>query len=139
MRRARGLNDDHKPKRAQLSPHRGPEELRLGCGILPAEKGRHQLIGQLLQNPSPLVSFLYSLPDFKFIVSRACFSCSEESLDFLLKLEIEGQKINLELKDESGYTPLHLAVKSVAAIKSTRPVRALLLKGADRKARNMQN
>jgi hypothetical protein len=31
---------------------------------------------------------------------------------------------------------LHLAIKSVADLKSTRPVRALLLKGASRKTKN---
>jgi ankyrin repeat protein len=41
---------------------------------------------------------------------------------------------DLNAKDQKGYTPLHLAVKSVEALKSTRPVRALLLKGADRQA-----
>jgi hypothetical protein len=34
---------------------------------------------------------------------------------------------------------LHLAVKSVEALKSTRPVRALLLKGADRNAVDNEN
>lgn len=32
--------------------------------------------------------------------------------------------------DREGYTPLHLAVRSVDAIESCRPVRALLIKGA---------
>jgi hypothetical protein len=31
-----------------------------------------------------------------------------------------------------GYTPLHLAVKSVETLKSTRPVRSLLIRGASR-------
>ena len=35
-------------------------------------------------------------------------------------------------RDCEGYTPLHLAVKSVETLKSTRPVRALLMRGADR-------
>ena len=35
-------------------------------------------------------------------------------------------------QDLKGITPLHLAVKSVELIQSTRPVRALLIKGADR-------
>lgn len=40
----------------------------------------------------------------------------------------------IECKDNQGYTPLHLAVKSVEQLKSTRPVKALLLKGANRNA-----
>jgi hypothetical protein len=40
--------------------------------------------------------------------------------------------VNLEAKEENGFTPLHLAVQSVEQLRSTRPVRALLLKGADR-------
>jgi hypothetical protein len=45
---------------------------------------------------------------------------------------------NLEVQDQAGYTPLHLAIKAVPDLKSTRPVRALLLKGASRDARNLQ-
>lgn len=45
---------------------------------------------------------------------------------------------NLEAKDHAGFTPLHLAIKAVPDLKSTRPVRALLLKGAERDARNLQ-
>lgn len=36
----------------------------------------------------------------------------------------------LDLKDQEGYTPLHLAVKSVDSVQSTRPVRFLLIRGA---------
>lgn len=43
---------------------------------------------------------------------------------------------DLEAQDEKGLTPLHLAVKSVEALKSTRPVRALLLKGANRETKD---
>eukprot|EP00351_Strombidinopsis_sp_SopsisLIS2011_P000725 CAMPEP_0116873286 /NCGR_PEP_ID=MMETSP0463-20121206/4317_1 /TAXON_ID=181622 /ORGANISM="Strombidinopsis sp, Strain SopsisLIS2011" /LENGTH=96 /DNA_ID=CAMNT_0004514917 /DNA_START=1034 /DNA_END=1324 /DNA_ORIENTATION=- len=43
-------------------------------------------------------------------------------------------KPDLEVKDQQGFTPLHLAIKSVETLNSTRPVRALLLKGADRDA-----
>ena len=38
----------------------------------------------------------------------------------------------------SGLTPLHLAIKTVGELQSTRPVRSLLLKGADRNAVNLQ-
>lgn len=51
------------------------------------------------------------------------------ALNYLLSMNPD-----LNAKDQKGYTPLHLAVKSVEALKSTRPVRALLLKGADRQA-----
>ena len=57
----------------------------------------------------------------------ACYSRSEIALNYLLALNPE-----LELHDQQGFTPLHLAVKSVEVLKSTRPVRALLLKGAYR-------
>jgi ankyrin repeat protein len=43
---------------------------------------------------------------------------------------------DLELQDDQGFTPLHLAVRSVEQLKSTRPVRALLLKGSDREAKD---
>lgn len=61
----------------------------------------------------------------------ACFSKSEFALSYILALNP-----NLELQDWSGLTPLHLAIKSVGDLKSTRPVRALLLKGAKRSAIN---
>ena len=38
----------------------------------------------------------------------------------------------LNERDEQGLTPLHLAVKSVRTLNSTRPVRALLMRGAQR-------
>lgn len=61
----------------------------------------------------------------------ACYSRSEVALNYLLSMNPE-----LEAKDQKGFTPLHLAVKSVEALRSTRPVRALLLKGSDRLARD---
>ena len=36
----------------------------------------------------------------------------------------------LNMQDLEGFTPLHLAVKSVEGVGSTRPVRYLLLRGA---------
>ena len=38
----------------------------------------------------------------------------------------------MNLPDQEGYTPLHLAVKSVDSVESTRPVRFLLIRGADK-------
>lgn len=64
----------------------------------------------------------------------ACYSRSEFALSYILAMEV-----NLEAKDQAGYTPLHLAIKSVGQLKSTRPVRALLLKGANRSATNLNN
>ena len=59
----------------------------------------------------------------------ACYSKSEVTLSYILSM-----KPDLEAKDEQGYTALHYAIKSVAEIQATRPVRALLLKGARRDA-----
>jgi len=61
----------------------------------------------------------------------ACYSKSEFALSYILAMNP-----NLETKDQAGFTPLHLAIKSVGELKSTRPVRALLLKGASRAAKN---
>lgn len=63
----------------------------------------------------------------------ACYSRSEFALSYILALQPE-----LEIQDQAGFTPLHLAIKSVGELKSTRPVRALLLKGASRDARNLK-
>lgn len=45
---------------------------------------------------------------------------------------ILAYKPDLEIKDENGYTPLHLAVSTMKSEMSTRTVRALLLYGAKR-------
>ncbi len=63
----------------------------------------------------------------------ACYSKSEIALNYILSMQPD-----LNVQDAKGFTPLHLAVKSVESLKSTRPVRALLLKGADREARDNQ-
>ena len=39
-------------------------------------------------------------------------------------------KPELNVQDNDGFTPLHLAVKSVDTVESTRPVRFLLIRGA---------
>ena len=61
----------------------------------------------------------------------ACYSRAEVALNYLLSMNPK-----LEVKDMKGFTPLHLAVKSVEILKSSRPVRALLLKGANRSAKD---
>ena len=61
----------------------------------------------------------------------ACYSKSEIALCYLL-----AWVSDLEDKDVEGYTPLHLAIKSVEQLRSTRPVRTLLVRGARRDARD---
>jgi len=43
------------------------------------------------------------------------------------------------IQDNEGLTPLHLAVKSVDAVESTRPVRFLLIRGADKTIQDNSN
>jgi ankyrin repeat protein len=43
---------------------------------------------------------------------------------------------DIEMKDIEGYTALHLAVKSVEQLRSTRPVKTLLIRGARRDAQD---
>lgn len=57
----------------------------------------------------------------------ACYSKSEIALCYIL-----SWLQNLDDRDIEGYTPLHLAVKSVESLRSTRPVRSLLIRGASR-------
>jgi ankyrin repeat protein len=57
----------------------------------------------------------------------ACYSKSEIAMCYIL-----SWTQNLNEKDIEGFTPLHLAVRSVDALKSSRPVRSLLIRGASR-------
>jgi palmitoyltransferase ZDHHC13/17 len=66
----------------------------------------------------------------------ACFSKSEVAQLYLLAWLPTDQ---LNDKDCDGYTPLHLAVKSVDSLKTTRPVRSLLIRGASRDAVDNEN
>ena len=59
----------------------------------------------------------------------ACYSNSEIALSYLL-----AWHPNMNIKDQEGFTPLHLAIKSVDSVESTRPVRFLLIRGADKTA-----
>lgn len=63
----------------------------------------------------------------------ACYSKSEVALLYLLA----WVKV-LDDQDCEGFTPLHLAVKSVETLKSTRPVRALLIRGAPRNVKDKE-
>lgn len=59
----------------------------------------------------------------------ACYSKAEFALSYILAMGPE-----LELVDQNGLTPLHLAVRAVQELQSTRTVRSLLLKGSKRNA-----
>lgn len=59
----------------------------------------------------------------------ACYSKAEYALAYILAMGPD-----LELADQNGLTPLHLAVRAVPEMQSTRAVRALLLKGSSRAA-----
>ena len=59
----------------------------------------------------------------------ACYSKAEFALSYILAMGPE-----LEITDQNGLTPLHLAVKAVPDLGSTRTVRSLLLKGSSRQA-----
>lgn len=57
----------------------------------------------------------------------ACYSKSEVALLYLV-----AWITDLNDQDIEGFTALHLAVKSVETLKSTRPVKTLLIKGISR-------
>ena len=61
----------------------------------------------------------------------ACYSTSEIALSFLLAWQPD-----LNIRDSDGFTPLHLAVKSVDTVESTRPVRFLMIRGADKEVQD---
>ena len=63
----------------------------------------------------------------------ACYSNSEVALSYLL-----AWRPDLNVRDNDGFTPLHLAVKSVDTVESTRPVRFLLIRGANKTIRDNQ-
>lgn len=57
----------------------------------------------------------------------ACYSGSELSMIYLLAWI---KKEDLSLKDDDGYTALHLAVKSADELETSRPVKTLVFKEA---------
>jgi len=61
----------------------------------------------------------------------ACYSRSEIALCYLLSWVTD-----LNDQDVEGYTPLHLAIKSVETLRSSRPVRSLLIRGASRNVKD---
>ena len=64
----------------------------------------------------------------------ACYTRSEMALNYILSM-----KPDLEAKDIRGLTPLHIAVICTEQLGSTRNVKALLLRGADRSAVDKEN
>ena len=44
---------------------------------------------------------------------------------------------DLQIQDSNGHTPLHLAVKSAESLETTRPVRALLFRNADKEIKDI--
>ena len=64
----------------------------------------------------------------------SCYSKAEYVLSYLLAMQP-----NLEAQDINGFTPLHLAIKSVGELRTARPVRSLLLKGSNRKAKTKKD
>ena len=63
----------------------------------------------------------------------ACFSKSELAALYILSWTELWQ---LSIQDVDGYTPLHLAIKSVGELQSCRPVRALLFRGSPKYIRD---
>eukprot|EP00347_Sterkiella_histriomuscorum_P018539 403345126 len=61
----------------------------------------------------------------------AAFSGSELALSYILAWDSD-----VNAKDSKGLTPLHLAVKQAEDLQSTRSIRHLLIKGADKRATN---
>ncbi len=57
----------------------------------------------------------------------AAFSGAELALSYILSWETD-----VNAKDSKGLTPLHLAVKSSEDLQSTRSIRHLLIKGAQK-------
>ena len=56
----------------------------------------------------------------------AAFAGADLALSFII-----AKNADVNIQDVKGLTPLHLAVKSSEEIRTTRLIRALLLKGAD--------
>src|SRR4051812_8553959 len=59
----------------------------------------------------------------------AAFAGAELALSFLLA---KGAEVNA--KDSKGLTPLHLAVKSSEDVRTTKSIKLLLIKGAEKNA-----
>jgi len=62
----------------------------------------------------------------------ACFSGSDTAIYFLL-----AWAENVNSQDNMGYTPLHLAVRSAEHFPTTRSIKELLIKGADKNLRDI--
>lgn len=64
----------------------------------------------------------------------ACFTRSEMALNYILSM-----KPDLEAADIFGFTPLHIAVTCVQKLGSTRNVKSLLLRGANRNSKDLKD
>lgn len=62
----------------------------------------------------------------------AAFSGAELALSYILSWDVDVNEV-----DSRGFTPLHLAVKASEDLRSTRSLRHLLIKGADREVRSL--
>ena len=60
----------------------------------------------------------------------ACYSGSFKAMIYLMSWMKDPQDINMQ--DLDGFTPLHIAVKRSSELDTTRPIRSLLLHGANR-------
>ena len=68
-------------------------------------------------------------------INWACFSNSEVALIYLLGF-VDYRYLSMQ--DIDGFTPLHTAVRASEKLKSGRPVRALLMRGADKTIQDKQ-
>jgi len=64
----------------------------------------------------------------------ACYSYSEIAIHYILALDPD-----VNVQDIDGFTPLHLAIRRFQPGESTKPIRLLLMKGADVTIRDKEN
>ena len=64
----------------------------------------------------------------------ACYSQSEVAMCYLL-----AWNPKLDIGDNEGFTPMHIAVRSIDNFESCRPIRSLLIQGASLNIRDKKN